>query len=87
MFTTLESTAIAATKVLELYRGRWQIELAFKRLKSLLELGALPKKDPPGAKAWIYGKLFAALMIETLIRNAESFSPWGYRIGEEAQNA
>ena len=87
VFTTLESTAIAATKVLELYRGRWQIELAFKRLKSLLELGALPKKDPPGAKAWIYGKLFAALMIETLIRNAESFSPWGYRIGEEAQNA
>jgi hypothetical protein len=87
VFTTLDSNAINAVKVLELYRGRWQIELAFKRLKSLLELGALPKKDPPGAKAWIHGKLFAALLIETLIRNAESFSPWGYRINDATQVA
>jgi hypothetical protein len=87
VFTTLDSQIISATKVLELYRGRWQIELAFKRLKSLLELGTLPKKDPPGAKAWIYGKIFAALLIETLVRNAESFSPWGYRISDTTQVA
>lgn len=80
VFTTLKSAIISAKKILELYRGRWQVELAFKRLKSLLELGALPKKDPPGAKSWIYGKLFAAVLVESLIRNAETFSPWGYRI-------
>lgn len=80
VFTTLKSEVISAVKVLEIYRGRWQIELAFKRLKSLLELGALPKKEHIGAKAWIYGKLFAAMLVETLIRNAESFSPWGYNI-------
>jgi hypothetical protein len=80
VFTTMESTVISASKILEMYRGRWQIELAFKRLKSLLELGALPKKDPEGAKAWIYGKLFSAMLIESLIRNAEFFSPWGYQI-------
>ena len=80
VFTTLGAEVISAASILEIYRGRWQIELAFKRLKSLLELGALPKKDPPGAKSWIYGKLFAAMLIEALIRNAEIFSPWGYKI-------
>lgn len=80
VFTTLEPAVISAANILEMYRGRWQIELAFKRLKSLLELGSLPKKDPPGAKAWIYGKLFSAMLIEALIRNAEIFSPWGYQI-------
>lgn len=80
VFSTLGSEVISASKILDIYRGRWQIELAFKRLKSLLELGALPKKDPPGAKSWIYGKLFAAMLIEALIRNAEIFSPWGYNI-------
>lgn len=32
--------------VLELYRGRWQVELVFKRLKHLLEVGQVPKYDP-----------------------------------------
>ena len=80
VFTTLKSNVISAQKVLEMYRGRWQVELAFKRLKSLLELGALPKKENQGAQAWIYGKLFAAMLVETLIRNAELLSPWGYNI-------
>jgi hypothetical protein len=82
IFTTLTSDKVSATNALEMYRGRWQVELAFKRLKSLLELGALPKKDPPGAKSWIHGKLFAALLIEALIENSERFSPWGYIIRE-----
>lgn len=42
----------AAATLLELYRRRWQVELAFKRLKSLLQLGHLKKTDPDGAKAW-----------------------------------
>jgi hypothetical protein len=64
--------------ILELYRYRWQIELAFKRLKSLLQLGHLKKTDPPGAKAWLQGKLFVAALIELLIATGERFSPWGY---------
>ena len=35
VFTTL-ADQIAPQAVMELYRGRWQIELAFKRLKSLV---------------------------------------------------
>ena len=58
------------------------IELSFKRLKSLLQLGHLKKTDKEGAKAWLQGKLLVACLIETLIFTAERFSPWGYRTGE-----
>jgi len=76
---------VAATTILALYRFRWQIELAFKRLKSLLQLGHLKKKDKVGARAWLQGKLLVAVLIEKLIAVGERFSPWGYllRDGEE----
>jgi hypothetical protein len=76
VLTTLVDTD--AEDVMELYRYRWQIELAFKRLKSLLQLGHLKKTDPEGAKAWLQGKLFVATLIEMLIAVGERFSPWGY---------
>jgi IS4 transposase len=41
--------------ILEIYRLRWQIELVFKRMKSILGLGHLPKKDPLSAQAhWVH---------------------------------
>jgi transposase len=67
-----------ASAIMEFYRQRWQVELAFKRLKSLLQLGHLKKIDKDGAKAWLQGKLLVACLIETLILTAERFSPWGY---------
>jgi hypothetical protein len=54
------------------------VELAFKRLKSILATGHLKKTDPIGAKAWLQGKLLAAVIIEALIAAGERFSPWGY---------
>lgn len=79
VWTTLPETFSAAA-ILELYRQRWQIELAIKRLKSLLGLGHLPKKDPPSARAWLHGKLFVSLLIERLVEAANTFSPWGYEL-------
>jgi len=67
-------------QVLELYRSRWQIELAFKRMKSLLGLGHLPKKDPESCRAWLHGKLFTSLLVERLIGAARTLSPWGYEL-------
>jgi hypothetical protein len=78
VFTTVDEAELTRTAVLEMYRGRWQVELVFKRLKSILDLGHLHKVDEQGAKAWIHGKLFVALLIETLLRHGESFFPWGY---------
>lgn len=79
VFTTL-GAHVPASAVLEMYRGRWQVELAFKRLKSLLHLGHLKKFDAEGAKAWLQGKLLVAILIEALISVAARFSPWGYPI-------
>ena len=80
VWTTLADT-FSAVAVLELYRWRWQIELAIKRMKSIVGLGHLPKKDPASARAWLHGKLFTSLLVERLVQAANSFSPWGYRLG------
>jgi hypothetical protein len=84
VFTTLDA-GFSAVRVLEMYRGRWQIELAFKRLKSIMGLGHLKKTDIEAATAWIHGKLFVAFLIEALIAAGERFSPWGYPIPETGQ--
>jgi len=80
VFTTLPHGLLSDVAVLELYRYRWQIELAFKRLKQLLKLGRLPHQDAVAAKSWIHAKLLVALLLETLFRSARVFSPWGYDI-------
>jgi transposase len=82
VFTTIPSNDLVSTNVLEMYRGRWQIELVFKRLKSILGLGHLRKTDKQAAQAWIHGKLFVAFLVELLIRHAETFFPWGYPLCE-----
>jgi hypothetical protein len=83
VFTTLASD-IPAAAVMELYRGRWQIELAFKRLKSLVQLGHLKKHDALAARAWLQGKLLVAFLLDALLETAERISPWGYRPLEAA---
>lgn len=80
VFTTLRSEEASAEKVLELYRLRWQIELSFKRLKSIAQLGHLPKYDDRSSRAWLYGKLFLALLTEKMTRVASTVSPWGYQL-------
>ncbi len=81
VFTTLDRR-FSPTKVLEMYRGRWQIEIVFKRLKSIIGIGHLRKTDLEGAKAWIHGKLLVAFLVEALIVAGERFSPWGYPISQ-----
>lgn len=83
LFTTLPRKLLAASAVLELYRYRWQIELAFKRLKQLLKIGRLPHQEARAARSWILAKLVVALLLEKLYRNASAFSPWGYAISLE----
>ncbi len=77
VFTTLASEEYGARQALDLYRARWQVELVFKRFKSIARLGHLPKHDDDSAQAWLYGKLFVALLVEKLVSHARSFSPWG----------
>ena len=80
VFTTVSAKDLSTREVLELYRVRWQIELRFKHLKSLLGLGCLPKYDDASCRAWIQAKLLCGLLIERLMRRAKFFFPWGYRL-------
>jgi hypothetical protein len=47
----------------------------------------LPKHDAQSAKAWLYGKLFVALLTDKLIQEARAFSPWGYELPEMLETA
>ncbi len=76
--TSLKADTFSAERILELYRLRWQVELAFKRLKSIMQLGQLPKTDPESCRAWLYGKMLYALLCYAIVDKGRSFSPWGY---------
>jgi hypothetical protein len=78
VFSTYPESRFSDLEILDWYRCRWQIELVFKRFKSIAELGHLPKHSDDSSKAWLYGKLFVALVTNKLINYATSFSPWGY---------
>jgi Transposase DDE domain len=78
VFTTLPNQAANADQVLEGYRLRWQIELTFKRLKSIVQLGHVPKLDDQSSRSWLMGKLLVALLSQKLARVGRAISPWGY---------
>jgi hypothetical protein len=78
LFTTVNRHGLKAEDILSLYRGRWQIELVFKRLKGIIGIGHLPKYNPESCIAWLHGKVFLTLLVERLYQEAEFFSPWGY---------
>jgi hypothetical protein len=80
LVVTLPRAQLPAAQGLELYRLRWQIEIAFKRLKSLLHLDHLRAKHPALARAYIFAKILGALIIEELSRSSLAFFPWGYRL-------
>lgn len=71
IWTSLPESEYPARRVLRLYRLRWQIELVFKRMKSIAGLGQLPKHADASAKAWLHGKLLVALLLERVWEAAE----------------
>ena len=77
LITSLEAAAFPPQRLLDLYRVRWQVELAFKRLKSILRLDRLPAKDPGLARAWVAAHLLFALLIEDMAADMAGFPPSG----------
>jgi len=77
--TSLDAKPYPAQKVLDLYRMRWQIELAFKRLKSLLRFDRLPAKDKDLARTWLNSHLLLALILDTLTQQALDSPPSAVR--------
>ena len=70
----------SAAQILHTYRLRWQVEIAFKRLKPIMQLGQLPKTDPESCRAWLYWKMLYALLCYAIVDAGRSFSPWGYML-------
>jgi len=84
VITTVPEALATDEVIMELYRVRWQIELEFKRLKSLLGLDAMPSRQGPTAESWILARILAAILVEKLLRDSGVFSPWGYTLRRQA---
>lgn len=67
LVTTLDAVAFKTDDVLDLYRVRWRIEIAFKRLKSGAGLGPPPSDNDAVAKSYIYCHLLVALITDSLL--------------------
>jgi Transposase DDE domain len=73
--TSLDAQTYPAGEIFAMYRLRWQIELAFKRLKSLLNLDRLPAKTDKGARSWIYAHLILAIATDDFSQDFLESSP------------
>lgn len=76
LITSLKPDDFPTADVLALYRLRWRIELAFKRLKSLIGLKAPPGTDERSAKPYLLAHLLAILLLEPLIAEFEDSPHW-----------
>lgn len=74
--TSLSADAYCAQDILDLYRLRWRIELAFKRLKSLVGLAGPPGFHTNSARPWVLAHLLAILLLEPLIDELEDSPHW-----------
>lgn len=62
-------------QILELYKLRWQVEMVFKRYKSILNLGSMPTKTASSSEVWLNCKMLIAVLIEKLLSEVD-FSPY-----------
>ena len=75
VLTDLATATLTGAQVLELYRLRWQVEMAFKRLKSIIHLDHVRAKDEHLARTYLLAKLLGALLVDELGRQAPVFFP------------
>ncbi|MCP4700244.1 MAG: transposase [Gammaproteobacteria bacterium] len=82
VFTTLPPHILSTQMILKIYRCRWQIELVFKRWKSLLDADKLrARRGGKLAEFWLHGKLLYAMMLEKRMRGLAPCK-WGNLDGE-----
>jgi hypothetical protein len=77
MLATTLPADIAAADLCAVYRLRWQIELAFKRLKSLIGVDRLPTRTEAGGRSWILAHLILALLTEDICQEILESPPSG----------
>jgi len=75
LLTSLAADAVPTERVSALYSERWQVEIGFKRLKTLGRLDELPSADPVLARSWLLAHLIAAVLTDDLANEIVGFSP------------
>jgi Transposase DDE domain len=71
LVTSLTPETFPTADILALYRLRWRIELAFKRLKGLVGLSRPPGADERSARPYLMAHLLMILLLEPLIDELE----------------
>jgi hypothetical protein len=71
LITSLDRESFSTTDVLDLYRLRWRIELAFKRLKSVVGLHGPPGTHEGSARPYVLAHLLLMLLLEPVIDEFE----------------
>lgn len=71
LITSLDRESFSTTDVLDLYRLRWRIELAFKRLKSIVGLSGPPGTHEDSARPYVLAHLLLMILLEPVIDEFE----------------
>jgi hypothetical protein len=66
LFTTVPAERMTGAHCIALYRLRWQVELLFKRWKSICGLDHLPNEIEGTVLSWVLGKILLALILDRM---------------------
>ena len=66
LFTTAPVGRLTAARCVEAYRLRWQVELQFKRWKSLCHFDRLPNYRDDTIQSWLTAKLLLGLLLDRI---------------------
>jgi hypothetical protein len=75
LITTVPRERLTAALCLQAYRLRWQIELQFKRWKSLCGFDRLPNYRDDTIIAWLYAKLLLGVLLDRMSADRPELSP------------
>jgi transposase len=75
LLTSLPAERVPPERIIALYRQRWQVELGFKRLKSIGGIDRLPAADPALARTWLLAHLIAVVLTDQLACQLVGFPP------------
>jgi hypothetical protein len=75
VFTTATQERLDAERCLQGYRLRWQIEMQFKRWKSLCGFDVLPNFRDDTTLAWLYAKVLLGALLDRMASISTELSP------------
>jgi hypothetical protein len=75
LLTTAARGRLDAERCLQAYRLRWQIEMQFKRWKSLCAFDVLPNFRDDTTLAWLYAKVLLGALLDRMASISTELSP------------